>query len=154
MILEPPSGHSRSLFVYGTLLFDELIMALTDKRFRSAPAQLMGYSRHRVIRDGQETAYPAIRLNPLNSVCGKLLFDVDKLSMKRIHVFESEPPDYDQIKVEVTLDGGRIAPAVAYVAKPSVVPLLAGNWSEEQFARDHLNAYLSELKSEPRRHAE
>lgn len=148
------SVRRENLFVYGTLLLDELVTALTGIQIRSARAELQGYSRHCIVRDGRPDAYPAIRPCPSGTVIGRVLFDVDEQSMRMIDCFESDPPDYDRIEVEVTLEERKIIPAVAYVAKPSLTQWLTGEWSEAAFAKDHLKHYLSSVVPETIREAE
>lgn len=70
------------LFVYGTLLFPEILKNLTGKSFRSIPATLYKYKHCKVT----ETDYPAIIKNENAKTEGMLLFDVDEKSMKKIEL--------------------------------------------------------------------
>ena len=132
-----------NLFVYGTLLFDELVMALSGKHFASAAATLHGYSRHAIVRDGKQEAYPAIQPNPSGIVPGRVLFNVDEPSMRRIDCFESDPPVYDRTEVQVDLDEGKEISAITYVARPGLTPCLMEDWNQDHFARNHLKEYLT-----------
>jgi len=145
------STPTTDLFVYGTLLFDEVVQAVTDRGFRSVPARLRGYVRCAIIRDGRHEPYPACRPEPPGVISGRLLFDVDDRSMNLIDRFESEPPDYECRPVLVECDDGQLVEASTYVALPSLIRYLAGEWSVDQFRKDHLTHYLASVIPEMRK---
>ncbi|MEF2175157.1 MAG: gamma-glutamylcyclotransferase family protein [Candidatus Absconditabacteria bacterium] len=77
-----------NLFVYGTLMYPEIVFALTGKYFRSQEAILSNYKRY-AIRYGNITSpYPGII--PFNNslVHGNILFDVDEYSLQILDFFE------------------------------------------------------------------
>lgn len=78
------------LFVYGTLLFPEMVFAVTGKQFCTLPAVLEGRQRHKVYEEGQELLYPALQRTEGQKVDGKLLFDVDADSLHKIGEFEGD----------------------------------------------------------------
>jgi len=139
------------LFVYGTLLFDEVVRALTDRTFRSVPACLPGYARCTILRNGLREAYPAIRPHRTGRVAGRLLLEVKDRSLRWIDRFESDPPDYQRCQVIAKCNDGREIQAFTYVARPSLIPFLEGEWSPEQFKSEHLDDYLTRVIPEVRR---
>lgn len=141
-------GH---LFVYGTLLFDEVVRALTGRRFGTRRATLHGFARHAIVRGGRHETYPAIQSQPGGAVHGRLVLDVDEHSMRRIDDYENNPPEYQRLPVRVECDGGSRLPAVTYVASTSLHPFLAGTWSMEQFEQEHLADTLRDLIPKLRR---
>ena len=147
------STPATTMFVYGTLMFDEVVRALTGRTFRSVPARLAGYSRHCIIRNGKPDAYPAITANPEGSVSGRVLLEVDGPSLDIIRLFESDPPDYEEVSVAPMLENGKPVQATTFVAKQSIVALLEGEWNEQKFAREHLRNYVDVLAPETRRDA-
>lgn len=142
---DPTASRTAHLFVYGTLMFDEVVSALTDRTFRTRPATLRGFARHAVLRDGRRQAYPAIWRQPSGVVAGRLLLDVDERSMRLIDYYENDPPDYERMSVVVKCDGDQSLQATTYVALSSTHPFLADDWHGQQFERVHLTKYVQEV---------
>jgi gamma-glutamylcyclotransferase (GGCT)/AIG2-like uncharacterized protein YtfP len=136
---------SSTLFVYGSLLFDEVVRALTHRTFQSTAAVLNGYSRRSIMGKDDPLPYPAIRPAPSDCVRGRILLDVDEGSARSIDRFESDPPDYQVTRVTVVVPGNRSIPATAYVACPHLLPRLRGAWDAELFRRCHLPHYLTQV---------
>ena len=88
------------LFVYGSLLFPELIEKLTGKNFSFLPAVLFGFQRLAV----KDSDYPAIVPEVNKKVDGMLVLDVDRKSMKIFTYFEGD----EYRKEELHLYGMRI----------------------------------------------
>jgi gamma-glutamylcyclotransferase (GGCT)/AIG2-like uncharacterized protein YtfP len=92
-----------SLFVYGTLLNDDLVRQLTGRIFPKRAARLDGFAR--VEPPG---GYPYITRRPGARVDGCLLEGVDAASLARFDAYEGD--GYLRTALEVTVaDGGRIA---------------------------------------------
>jgi gamma-glutamylcyclotransferase (GGCT)/AIG2-like uncharacterized protein YtfP len=144
---QPPT----TLFVYGTLLFDEIVQALTCRTFQTTPALLRGFVRRSIARQGQTEAYPAITPEDSGRVRGRLLLEVDSVSARWIHAFESEPPDYQLTPVRVESEDGEIIPATTYVARPYLAAQLSGPWNPAGFEQRHLARYVGNLIPEMRR---
>ena len=146
--MSAPSAH---FFVYGTLLFDDIVRALTNRTFETTPARLRGFVRHAIVRDQGIEAYPAIKPDASGSIRGRLLLDVDAVSAGLIDRFEGDPPDYQPTPVGVESAGGRIIAATTYVARPSLVSRLNGAWNPAEFERVHLAYYVGHVIPEMRR---
>jgi len=92
-----------SLFVYGTLLDDEVVRRLTGRVFPKRPATLDGFER--VAPPGD---YPYIVHRAGSRVAGCLLDGVDAASLARLDAYEGD--GYVRTALEATLgDGERIA---------------------------------------------
>lgn len=147
----PPPPQSTHLFVYGTLLFDEIVQALTDRTFGTLEVTLHEFARHAIVRQGQREAYPAIRSRASGKVHGRVLLNVDDRSMRLIDRYENDPPEYERVTIRVECDGGNPLQANTYIASPTLRPLLHGDWHVEQFQREHLTKYVREIIPQLRR---
>ena len=99
-----------SLFVYGTLLNDELVRELTGRVFLKRPATLDGFERVEPPGD-----YPYITRKPGASVGGCLLDGVDAASLARLDAYEGD--GYVRTTLEVTLDDGQRVACEGYVGR-------------------------------------
>ena len=132
------------LFVYGSLLFPEIVKGLTGRTFRSIPAILPGYKRYSV--EGAD--YPAIVKKNDARVEGKLLFDVDSKSLEIITFYEGD--DYLKIPVEVNINEEKTA-AHTFLWKFGLEYLSGRNWSKERFGKESLDFYLNEIIPQTKR---
>lgn len=147
----PASSNTAHLFVYGTLLFDQVVRALTDRTFPTCPANLHGFARHVILRDGHREPYPAIWPQSSGVVPGRVLLDVDERSLMLIDHFESDPPDYERASVVVDCGAGESLRAITYVALPRLRPCLAGEWCMDEFRANALADYVRRVIPQMRR---
>lgn len=131
------------LFVYGSLLFPDLVTALTGKQFYSIPATLKGYRRCRV----KDCDYPAIIETPGARVEGKIIENVDDRSMQLLTFFEGD--DYTKQLVTVSLQGKKMK-ATTFVWITDKAFLEEADWKEAEFERQSLPFYLREVAPETR----
>lgn len=97
------------LFVYGTLMDEELVYALTRKRFPRCQAELPDFARV-VPPDG----YPYILPRTGARVQGLLLCGVDPASLAALDRYEDEGVLYHRRRVQVVVRG-RFLPCETYV---------------------------------------
>lgn len=103
----------KKLFVYGTLMNEELIRALLRGSFPMVDAVLKGYERLQVV--GQ--SYPAIRPNRHNIVKGRLMTKLSPLHIRKLDDYEGNM--YKRISVRViTADSSEPIWCQTYVLKP------------------------------------
>lgn len=95
------------LFVYGTLVEEELVFELTGRRFARLPATLHGYRREMV-----QGGFPRVLPDPAAQVEGFLLCDIDPASLRVLDLYEDEGRLYRRISVSVSVPGGERAAAV------------------------------------------
>jgi len=93
-----------ALFVYGTLLDDARVEAVTGRRFPRRPARLEDYERIAPTR-----GYPYIVARAGSVVDGALLEDVDAASLRALDRYEDEGRLYVRRTVTVVVDGARVA---------------------------------------------
>jgi gamma-glutamylcyclotransferase (GGCT)/AIG2-like uncharacterized protein YtfP len=127
-----------NLFVYGTLLFDEVVQWVTGRTVDSVRGTLRGFTRHSIKRGNRIEPYPAILPNPRGEVEGRILLSLDEGAMGRIDAYEMDPPEYQQQLVSVSCVDGRVLAASTYVAGPALIPFLKGTWDPERFRRTGL----------------
>ncbi|MFC4062017.1 gamma-glutamylcyclotransferase family protein [Planomonospora corallina] len=131
-----PSGESaeeRALFVYGTLMFPEVLRALLGRVPESAPAVAEGWRAARL--PGQ--VYPVLVPAGEGTARGLLITGLTAAEWRVLDEYEG--PMYELRPVELT-DGRR---GHAYV---TVDPAAAApdDWDAERFVAEHLDAYLGE----------
>ena len=131
----------RSLFVYGSLLFDEVQRAVVGRVLRSEPAVLTGYACRRV--HGQP--YPAVRPDPEAETSGRLCHDVDLDTLRRLDHYEGAV--YERRTAQVTTASGAQIEAEVYVLADAYASLLSDEpWNRDDFARRRLAGFLAAIR--------
>ncbi len=129
------------LFVYGSLLFPELVEKLTGKYFVSVPAVLDGYKRFTV----KGCDYPAIIHNKKSNVEGRLILNVDNMSLKILTFFEGD--EYEKETVWV-LTGTKKMEALAFIWRNDLLYLEDFDWNKDSFRESSLSLYLEKIAQE------
>lgn len=133
----------RPLFVYGTLLFPEILRLLLGRLPGSSEAVLPGYHRFSIHDGADIRPYPAVFPQPASEVQGLLLHGLSPAEHAVLDAYEEE--DYMKTAVSVLQDDQRIEASV-YVWRADKRGQLRGTWSPEAFRAEHLEAYLRHLK--------
>lgn len=123
------------VFVYGTLLFPEILEGLTGRSFQTHNAELKNYKRMQVA----EGDYPAVVEAEGEYVKGKLVMNVDARSAEVLRFYEGD--DYDCKTLEITIDSKPVKASV-FVWKQDVTLLADTDWSFNHFRQNFLNDYL------------
>jgi len=131
------------VFVYGTLLFPEILEGLTGKVFNLKDAELKNYQRVQI----SSGDFPAIVEKEDESVKGKLILDVDPLSMEILLFYEGE--DYDCMELEVETETEKL-PAKVFVWNNDPEYLIDADWDTEHFKQQFLQDYISFVVPETR----
>lgn len=136
------AGAERPLFVYGTLLFGEVLEVVVGRDIRGTPATLRGFARYAI--RGRE--YPAVVREDGASVEGAVLAGLS--AAERALLDEYEDDDYERIAVHVAVEGNTAACVDADVyAFPERTDELVGRWSPESFREEHLAAFVGRLRA-------
>lgn len=121
------------LFVYGMLMSEDLLEALTGRRFETCPAVLHGFERLRVVKEGYPE-FPGLVRREGVSVEGVLVRQVDEESLVRLDRFEEVETDlFRRGRVRVVDRDGGEWDAEVYLPGPDTAAALSGPWDPEQF---------------------
>ena len=131
------SDRPSALFAYGTLVFPEILEAVTGLRPRSAQARLHDYAAL-LLRDA---AYPGLREEPGHTTPGRVYFGLAPDTWEQLDRFEGDLYEVHGVRVEC---GGALCSAAAYVvAAPHRGRLSSRPWDPEQFVREGYESFLS-----------
>jgi gamma-glutamylcyclotransferase (GGCT)/AIG2-like uncharacterized protein YtfP len=138
-----------ALFAYGTLLFPEILQAVTGRVAASSPAALDGFVRRSLAGD----FFPAVVEGAAGDrVIGVVYRGLDQRDWERLDRFEGSL--YDRRAVTVRLGpagpegtaGSDLHAAFTYVLRQDSSHRLATEpWDPAAFARDHLAAFVARL---------
>lgn len=130
------------VFVYGTLMFPELLEALTQKHFKTEDATLHNYNQFKIYDGDMVRPYPAIQEERNESVEGKLIFDVDQESLDLIDFFETS--DYKRQVVHPAYNNHSVH-AWTYLWRDDADGKLAGRWDKDYFENNFLHLYANKI---------
>ncbi|CAL9768090.1 unnamed protein product [Musa acuminata subsp. burmannicoides] len=126
-----------SVFVYGTLLADEVVRVLLKRVPPSSPAILHNYHRFSI----KGRVYPAILPIDCKNVAGEVLRGITDQELDVLDSFEDV--EYERRAVEVSLvDNSEKLIVDAYIWGNKDDPNLYGEWDFEEWKRLHLEDYL------------
>ena len=124
---------TRELFVYGLLMFPELLEALTGRRFAAQRAVLPDHARLTVRHPGWPPIGAAVDA-PGDQVDGLLLSGVDGRSLALLDSFEGLPEAlYVRGERSVIDSFGDCGKADVYLCGSRVRSCLAGPWDAQAF---------------------
>lgn len=131
----------KNVFVYGTLLNDEVLKIILGHIPVKRSAQLYGYKRVKVL--GQ--LYPAILPDENGKVDGAILTALSDTDLK--HLDEYEGMQYEKQPVLVSVSADVSQHCTTYVFRPEYYKLLSSEaWSNESFRENCLQQFLKEIK--------
>ena len=131
----------KNLFVYGTLMFDEVWQKLTTNEYTRTPAVLTHFQRVTV----RNETYPAIFRSIKSHTNGILIHHVSGADIKLLDRFEGNY--YRRIQVVVDSNNKKYL-ADVYVIKNRFRKILTGmEWFPEEFSHKHIDSFLSRYKN-------
>ena len=117
-----------NLFVYGTLMCEDIMVEVSDCRLSRVPGTLKGYSRRSV--KGEH--YPAIMPDKEGTVEGVIYRNVPDSAWSRLDRFEGEM--YKRQTVDIELNDGGMLYAETYVIQPEFLNRLdQSDWDFDNF---------------------
>ncbi len=125
----------KHVFVYGTLLFSEILEGLTGDTSETREAKLSDYRRCSV----KGADYPAIISQKGAFTEGKIVLNVDDYSFEMLRFFEGK--EYLCIEVQVEAESENFN-AWVFVWNDSVERLNDTDWDMSSFKRDTLSDYV------------
>ncbi|KAL4570228.1 hypothetical protein LXL04_025879 [Taraxacum kok-saghyz] len=135
------NGHT--VFVYGSLLADDVVQVLLNRIPQTSPAILNGFHRFSV----KGRVYPAIIPVENKKVTGRqVLFGLSASELDILDIYEDE--EYEKKDVDVSLlDTREVIQAYVYIWAKSTDPDLYGEWDFEEWKKSKLEDYLKMTKS-------
>ncbi|KAL0557728.1 hypothetical protein IC582_006278 [Cucumis melo] len=133
---QPDSLHN--VFVYGTLLADDILRVLLKRIPQSSSAVLHGYQRFSI----RGRVYPAILPVENERVTGKVLFGITNPELYILDMFEDV--EYEKSVVEASLlDGSEKLRALTYVWNNNRYPgFLYGEWNFEEWKQSRMDEFV------------
>ncbi|PIN23854.1 hypothetical protein CDL12_03422 [Handroanthus impetiginosus] len=130
-----------NVFVYGSLLADDVVRVLLNRVPPSSPAVLPNYQRFSI----KGRVYPAIVPAENKKVTGRVLLDI---TPPELHILdEFEDVEYERTTADVLLkDGSEKLQAYAYVWENKTDPDLYGEWVFEDWKVLHMEGFLNMTK--------
>ncbi|KAI3828555.1 hypothetical protein L1987_02656 [Smallanthus sonchifolius] len=130
-------SNRRSVFVYGSLLADDVVRALLRRIPQNSPATLHGYHRFSV----KGRVYPAILPVENKKITGRVLLGITAPELDILDKFEDF--EYERRLVDVSLlDSSEILQAYTYVWANSDDPDLYGEWDFEAWKESKLKDFV------------
>ena len=130
-----------NLFVYGTLMCDDIMQEVSGISLAHEPAILAGYIRRSV--KGEQ--YPAVVYEKTGRVEGVVYRAIPGPALNRLDRFEGDM--YYRKEVEIKLSNGLILSAETYVVKPEFLNLLeAAEWDFKNFLRNGKSRFQKHYK--------
>ncbi len=129
-----------SVFVYGTLLFPEVLEAVIGWRPASRPARLRGWVRLSL----RGRPYPGLLPRDGAETPGLLCRSVDAGALARLDHFEGR--SYERIELPVESDDVPTSAWVYVLAASARNLALEEPWAPELFRARHLTAYTAALR--------
>ncbi|KQK17418.1 AIG2-like protein D [Brachypodium distachyon] len=142
MAATPPSaaaaGGAHTVFVYGSLMTDEVVSAIINRVPPSSPALLLDHHRFNV----KGRIYPAILPVESKKVAGKVIMGVTDAELILLDAFEDF--EYVRRRVQISLtDTSETMLADTYVWSDADDPDLYGEWDFEEWKKLHMKDFLT-----------
>lgn len=132
-----------SIFVYGTLLNDEIVDLLLKSKPTKCDAVLNDYKRVTVLGE----VFPAIFPEKNSQVKGAIMTGLSDHHIDILDEYESFC--YERKQVTVSLVDNTQYPCETFICKPEYKDLLSSEaWSNKNFRQKHLQPFLKQLTSE------
>ncbi|ESQ46423.1 hypothetical protein EUTSA_v10000361mg [Eutrema salsugineum] len=138
-ITGPAAMHS--VFVYGSLMADDVVQLLLNRVPRTASAILPDFHRFSI----KGRVYPAILPAEADKVPGKVLFGITDDELYILDEFEDI--DYERKNVQVLLtDSSEKLQTKTYIWANKDDPDLYGTWEFEEWKQLHMEGFLKMTK--------
>ncbi|KAI5673040.1 hypothetical protein M9H77_13404 [Catharanthus roseus] len=132
-----PQAALHNVFVYGSLLADDVVHILLNRVPQYSPAILHGYHRFSI----KGRVYPAILPLENKKVTGRVLLGITPPELFILDTFEDV--EYERKAVEVQLmDSSEKLLAETYVWSNMTDPNLYGDWNFEEWERLHKEEFM------------
>ncbi|CAD6338436.1 unnamed protein product [Miscanthus lutarioriparius] len=132
------AAGAHNVFVYGSLMADEVVRTILKRVPPAAPALLPNYHRFNI----KGRIYPAILPVESKRVAGRVITGVTDEELQLLDAFEDV--EYTRTRVEISLtDSSEKMLADAYVWSDAEDPNLYGEWDFEEWKKLHMKDFLA-----------
>ncbi|XP_047080965.1 AIG2-like protein D [Lolium rigidum] len=132
------AAAAHSVFVYGTLMSEEVVRVLLGRVPPSSPALLPNHQRLSI----RGRVYPAILPVDGNQVSGRVFKEITDGELDVLDIFEDEEYVRETVGVSLT-DSSETMLAFAYIWGKVDDPDLYGEWDFDEWKKVHLKDYLT-----------
>ena len=133
---------SNNLFVYGTLLFDEVWNEIVGSSRNKKLAKAHGWTRYYI----NNKLYPGLRYSEDSVVEGLLINDLTQQHWSKLDKFEDDL--YTRKLIEVILENNTRVRCHAYIVEQTAYKYLSSvPWEPEKFKQVELEKFMCELKA-------
>jgi len=132
-----PTGEAAPLFVYGTLVFAEVVERLLGRLPEVARAAAPGWSTRML----PAKPYPGLVPDSMSAAGGLLFLDLTASERRLLDDYEGE--EYQRVDMTVVDEGGRMVEAQTYVIDPTQAT--EERWTTQWFAELHLADFLAAM---------
>ncbi|KAI5070212.1 hypothetical protein GOP47_0014555 [Adiantum capillus-veneris] len=132
------SVGAHNVFVYGSLLADEVVSVLLCRVPASSAALLPDFHRFSI----KGRVYPAILPSKGEKIVGKVLFGLNDEELKMLDDFEDEEYVRQIVEPQVLEDGSKLQ-SYTYVWADMDDDRLFGDWDYEEWRRLHFDEFYS-----------
>lgn len=119
---------AQHVFVYGLLMFPDIVTALTGRQYQMIDAVLHDHRRYGLSKGPLDAPVPVLVAEQGAHQSGKLLLDVDAQALEILDFFEEIDSGHyirELVRVE-TAD--QWYSAFCYAAGPALTPYISGDW--------------------------
>ncbi|XP_004501215.2 AIG2-like protein D [Cicer arietinum] len=137
-VITQNQNKNHNVFVYGSLLADEVVRALLNRVPPSAPATLPDFHRFKI----KGRVYPAILPVQSKNVTGRVLLGISGLELHILDEFEDVEYIRTDVQVSFLEPNSQNLPVQAYVWSNPNDPDLYSHWDFEEWKNVHMNDFV------------
>lgn len=137
-----PTEH---IFVYGLLMFPDIVEAITGQHYQMLDAVLADHQRFGLSQSPLEAPVPVLTEMPGRVQTGKLLLNVEPAAIKALDFFEElDSGHYVKKTVRVQAEGQWYS-AFCYAIGPALKPYISGDWHPELVSDAHKAHFIKQV---------
>lgn len=119
------------IFVYGLLMFPDIVQAITGRQYQMLDAVLADHQRKGLTRQLLSAPVPVLVEAPGHAQQGKLLLNVGAPEIRALDLFEDLDSGHYVKKTVRVEAAGQWYSAFCYAAGPALLPYASGQWQPE-----------------------
>ncbi len=123
--------QTEHIFVYGLLLFPEVVAAITGEQYQTLDAVLPDHLRRGLSQSPLSAPVPVLTEAPGRSQQGKLLLHVGPAAIRALDFFEEIDSGHYVKKAVRVQANGQWYSAFCYAIGPALQPYISGDWQPE-----------------------